>query len=89
MIGTTEAPSNRAASGEFRVEGAGAKRGVLAVNPEMRTQSFLTNWRTARRGNGLANLRKRAAALGAGLDVRSEPGRGARVVLSVPLRPPA
>jgi signal transduction histidine kinase len=44
---------------------------------------------SARRGNGLANLRKRAAALGAGLDVRSEPGRGTRVVLSVPLRPPA
>ena len=44
---------------------------------------------TARRGNGLANLRKRAAALGAGLEVGSEPGRGTRVVLAVPLRPPA
>jgi ligand-binding sensor domain-containing protein/two-component sensor histidine kinase len=43
---------------------------------------------TARRGNGLANLRKRAAALGAGLEVGSEPGRGTRVVLAVPLRPP-
>ena len=44
---------------------------------------------TARRGNGLANLRKRAAALEADLEVRSEPGRGTRIVLAVPLRHPA
>ena len=44
---------------------------------------------TARRGNGLANLRKRAASLGADLEIRSEPGRGTRIVLAVPLRHPA
>ena len=44
---------------------------------------------SARRGNGLANLRKRAAALGADLDVASAPGHGTRVTLSVPFRHPA
>ncbi len=37
-------------------------------------------------GNGLANMRKRAAAIGAALDVRSAEGRGTTITLSVPIR---
>jgi signal transduction histidine kinase len=37
-------------------------------------------------GNGLANMRKRAAAIGAALDVQTGEGRGTTVRLSVPLR---
>jgi signal transduction histidine kinase len=36
-------------------------------------------------GNGLVNMRKRAAALGAALDVRSGEGSGTTVTLSVPI----
>ena len=39
----------------------------------------------ARRGRGLNNLRQRAADLGASLDIRSEPGRGTCVSLSLPV----
>jgi ligand-binding sensor domain-containing protein/signal transduction histidine kinase len=37
-------------------------------------------------GNGLINMRKRAAAVGAALDVRSGDGRGTTVTLSIPVR---
>jgi signal transduction histidine kinase len=40
-------------------------------------------------GRGLDNLRHRAAALGATLEVRSEPGSGTSVALQLPLRLPA
>ena len=38
------------------------------------------------RGNGLANMRRRAADLGGELSVSSEPGHGTELKLSVPLR---
>jgi signal transduction histidine kinase/ligand-binding sensor domain-containing protein len=37
-------------------------------------------------GNGLANMRKRAGAVGARLDVRSTPGEGTTVTFEMPLR---
>jgi signal transduction histidine kinase len=37
------------------------------------------------RGNGLGNMRRRAKELGGELDMRSEPGRGAELVLRAPL----
>jgi signal transduction histidine kinase len=40
---------------------------------------------TASNGNGLVNMRRRAAGLGGELAVKSEPGRGTAVELSVPL----
>lgn len=42
-----------------------------------------------RDGNGLRNIRRRAAALGGEVDIRSEPGNGTRISLSVPLHGPA
>ncbi len=38
------------------------------------------------RGRGLENMRARARQLGGRLDILSEPGRGTRLVLSVPVR---
>jgi ligand-binding sensor domain-containing protein/two-component sensor histidine kinase len=43
------------------------------------------NVNTPENGNGLENMRKRAAALGADLDIISEPDKGTRVFLLVPL----
>lgn len=40
-------------------------------------------------GHGLANMRARATALGGQLEVESLPGRGTRVVLTLPLSSPA
>ncbi|MBZ5618355.1 MAG: hypothetical protein LAQ69_06410 [Acidobacteriia bacterium] len=40
---------------------------------------------SAENGNGLVNMRRRAADLGGELDLRSEPGRGTDLKLSVPL----
>jgi ligand-binding sensor domain-containing protein/signal transduction histidine kinase len=40
------------------------------------------------RGNGLASLRGRARALGADLEIRSEPGTGTEIALSMPIEPP-
>jgi ligand-binding sensor domain-containing protein/two-component sensor histidine kinase len=37
-------------------------------------------------GNGLRNMKKRAAVLKAKLDIRSEPGKGTRITLAVPLK---
>lgn len=39
----------------------------------------------SRSGSGLANMRNRAALLGGALEVRSAPGRGTQVVLTLPL----
>ena len=39
-------------------------------------------------GLGLLGMRERAALLGGRIDVRSRPGRGARVLLTIPLRHP-
>ncbi|MCE4553855.1 sensor histidine kinase [Roseateles cellulosilyticus] len=39
------------------------------------------------RGQGLASMRQRARALGAGLDIEASPGRGSRITLRLPLRP--
>jgi signal transduction histidine kinase/ligand-binding sensor domain-containing protein len=38
------------------------------------------------RGNGLANMRRRAEQLGGHLDIRSTPGRGTRLDLTIPLK---
>jgi signal transduction histidine kinase len=38
-------------------------------------------------GNGLINMRQRAAAMGGSLELHSTPGKGTSVVLFVPLRP--
>lgn len=38
-------------------------------------------------GHGLANMRARAAALGGSLDIDSAPGKGTRVVLTLPIAP--
>lgn len=44
---------------------------------------------SAHRGHGRANIEARAARLGATLSVQSRPGAGARIVLTLPLAPPA
>lgn len=44
-----------------------------------------TDWRKFRGGNGLLNMRKRAAELGGAYEVRSEIGKGTTVILSIPL----
>ena len=41
----------------------------------------------SRHGNGLRNLQERLASIGGRADIRSEPGGGTTVQLSVPLRP--
>ncbi len=66
----------------LRVDG---RRLVLEVSDDGRGFDVAS----PRRGNGLTNLRKRASALGADLDITSEPGRGTRVVVSVSLGHPA
>jgi len=43
--------------------------------------------RAESRGNGLANLRRRAEALSGSLEIRSAPGGGTRVEMRVPLSP--
>jgi signal transduction histidine kinase len=40
---------------------------------------------SGRNGNGLVNMQRRAASLGAELDLRSEPGRGTQVSVSIPI----
>lgn len=40
-------------------------------------------------GHGLANMRARAAALGGSLQIDSAPGKGTRVLLTIPFHPPA
>jgi len=40
---------------------------------------------SAIRGNGLKNMKKRAESINGQLDVESEPGKGTRVKLTVPL----
>jgi signal transduction histidine kinase len=42
--------------------------------------------RTSGRGNGLENMRKRAAHLGGHLDIRSSPGQGTHLELTIPLK---
>jgi len=41
------------------------------------------------RRNGMGNMRRRAAAMNASLDVQSTPGKGTKVTLSVVLRKPS
>ena len=39
-------------------------------------------------GHGLSNMQARAAALGGKVEVTSSPGRGTRVLLTLPVYPP-
>ena len=43
------------------------------------------DWRKARGGNGILNMRQRARELGGDYRIESEPGRGTSITLSVPL----
>ena len=46
---------------------------------------FVSNEKVRVKGFGLSNMRARAASLGARLDIRSTPGRGTGVVISLPI----
>ena len=46
---------------------------------------FVSNEKVRVKGFGLSNMRARAASLGARLDIRSTPGRGTSVVISLPI----
>jgi len=43
------------------------------------------DWKKFRGGNGLLNMKKRATELGGEYDIKSDPGKGTIVILSVPL----
>jgi signal transduction histidine kinase len=50
---------------------------------------FLTDSPRSGQGHGLANMQARAAALGGSLHVDSQPGKGTRVLLTLPVASPA
>jgi signal transduction histidine kinase len=86
---TREALSNVA-----RHAAATSCRVVLAGDDRMLRLEIIDDGRgfdprvSAERGHhGLANMRARAAALGAEYDIASGPGGGTRMILSVPVRP--
>lgn len=83
-----EAVSNSARHGAARKVTVRAARGdgvmVLAIGDDGRG---FDPAQTPSGGHGLGNMRARAAALGGSLQVESAPGKGTRVLLTLPLDP--
>ncbi len=52
---------------------------------EKLSENGQTDWRKFRGGNGLLNMRKRAAELGGDYEIKSDSGKGTIVILIVPL----
>jgi signal transduction histidine kinase len=82
-----EAISNGLRHGRARHLTLRAERGdnVIALAVQDDGSGFAPDGATGSRGHGLANMQARAAALGGSLRVESAPGKGTRVLLTLPV----
>ncbi|HET7686084.1 MAG TPA: GAF domain-containing sensor histidine kinase [Candidatus Limnocylindria bacterium] len=83
---TREALSNiaRHASATKARVAVGVEQGLLRLEIEDDGRGFAGAEGTEHGHHGLGNMRARSRALGAGLEVRSTPGRGTRIIVTLP-----